>query len=242
MGRVALFSTCMADFAAPGPAQAARDFLEALGHEVVVPADQSCCGQPALNSGYPREAARLMDAWVDTFSGFEHVVSVAGSCTAMLAHHGGELVSADRRMPRLWEFSQFVVAQATTRDLGLHLNARVTYHDACHMTRMLGERHTPRALLSLIDGLELVEMTDSDSCCGFGGTFCVKYPGISDKMVEKKAKHIAATGADTLIAGDLGCLMNMAGKLKREGSPIKARHIAEVLAGDWATPAIAEAE
>jgi len=230
MGRVALFSTCMADFAAPGPAQAARDFLEALGHEVVVPADQSCCGQPALNSGYPREAARLMDAWVDTFSGFEHVVSVAGSCTAMLAHHGGELVSADRRMPRLWEFSQFVVAQATTRDLGLHLNARVTYHDACHMTRMLGERHTPRALLSLIDGLELVEMTDSDSCCGFGGTFSVKFPEVSTAMADMKLQTIAAAGADAVVTSDPGCITHLAARAIATGSHVRFLHLAEVAA------------
>lgn len=230
MGRVALFSTCMADFAAPGPAQAARDFLEALGHEVVVPADQSCCGQPALNSGYPREAARLMDAWVDTFSGFEHVVSVAGSCTAMLAHHGGELVSADRRMPRLWEFSQFVVAQATTRDLGLHLNARVTYHDACHMTRMLGERHTPRALLSLIDGLELVEMTDSDSCCGFGGTFSVKFSEVSTAMADMKLQTIAAAGADAVVTSDPGCITHLAARAIATGSHVRFLHLAEVAA------------
>ena len=230
MGRVALFATCMADFATPGPAQAARHFLEALGYEVVVPADQSCCGQPALNSGYPREAARLMDTWVDTFAGFDHVVSVAGSCTAMLAHHGGELVSADRRMPRLWEFSQFVVAQAVTRDLGLHLNARVTYHDACHMTRMLGERHTPRALLSLIEGLELVEMTDSDSCCGFGGTFSVKFPEVSTAMADMKLQTIAAAGADAVVTSDPGCITHLAARAIATGSHVRFLHLAEVAA------------
>ena len=118
----------------------------------------------------------------------------------------------------------------------------MTYHDSCSGLRELGVRAQPRALLGTVEGLELKEMRDSDVCCGFGGTFCVKYPGISDKMLEKKLRHIEATGADTLIAGDLGCLMNMAGKLKRVGSAIKVRHVAEVLAGDYGTPPIAEAE
>jgi L-lactate dehydrogenase complex protein LldE len=118
----------------------------------------------------------------------------------------------------------------------------VTYHDACSGLRELGIREQPRALLRSVDRLSLTELPDADICCGFGGTFCVKYPGISDKMLEKKLKHIHATGADTLIAGDLGCLMNMAGKLKRQGSAVKVRHVAEVLAGDHVTPPIAEAE
>ena len=120
--------------------------------------------------------------------------------------------------------------------------ARATYHDSCSGLRELGIKKEPRQLLASVEGVSLREMTDAEVCCGFGGTFCVKYPAISDKMLEKKLKHIAATGADTLIAGDLGCLMNMAGKLKRQGSAIKVRHVAEVLAGDMATPAIAEAE
>jgi L-lactate dehydrogenase complex protein LldE len=118
--------------------------------------------------------------------------------------------------------------------------ARATYHDSCSGLRELGIKQEPRKLLKSVAGVTLREMTDAEVCCGFGGTFCVKYPDISNKMLEKKVKHIAATGADTLIAGDLGCLMNMAGKLKREGSSIKVRHIAEVLAGDMTTPAIAE--
>ena len=120
--------------------------------------------------------------------------------------------------------------------------ALATYHDSCSGLRELGIKSEPRQLLASVEGVTLREMTDSEVCCGFGGTFCVKYPGISDKMLEKKLKHIAATGADTLIAGDFGCLMNMAGKLKRAGSPIRVRHIAEVLAGDNVTPPIAEAE
>jgi L-lactate dehydrogenase complex protein LldE len=120
--------------------------------------------------------------------------------------------------------------------------ARATYHDSCSGLRELGIRNEPRKLLATVEGVSLREMTDAEVCCGFGGTFCVKYPGISDKMLEKKLRHIEATGADTLLAGDLGCLMNMAGKLKRVGSPIKVRHVAEVLAGDYETPPIAEAE
>jgi L-lactate dehydrogenase complex protein LldE len=120
--------------------------------------------------------------------------------------------------------------------------ARATYHDSCSGLRELAIKREPRQLLASVEGLSLREMADAEVCCGFGGTFCVKYPAISDKMLEKKLKNIAATGADTLIAGDLGCLMNMAGKLKRQGSAIKVRHVAEVLAGDMQTPPIAEAQ
>ena len=150
--------------------------------------------------------------------------------------------SAQALAAKTHELVSFLVNVMKVEKLETEFAARATYHDSCSGLRELGVKQEPRKLLASVAGVSLREMADAEVCCGFGGTFCVKYPGISDKMLEKKLKNIAATGADTLLAGDLGCLMNMAGKLKRQGSPIKARHIAEVLAGDMATPAIGEAE
>ena len=143
---------------------------------------------------------------------------------------------------RTHEITSFLTRVLKLEKVTAEFPARATYHDSCSGLRELGIRNEPRTLLASVEGVTLREMTDADVCCGFGGTFCVKYPGISDKMLEKKLRHIEATGADTLIAGDLGCLMNMAGKLKRMGSPIKVRHVAEVLAGDYRTAPIAEAK
>ena len=143
---------------------------------------------------------------------------------------------------RTHELVSFLTRVMKVEKVEASFPARATYHDSCSGLRELGIKAEPRKLLASVAGVSLREMTDAEVCCGFGGTFCVKYPGISDKMLEKKLKHIHATGADTLIAGDLGCLMNMAGKLKRQGSAVKVRHVAEVLAGDHVTPPIAEAE
>jgi L-lactate dehydrogenase complex protein LldE len=143
---------------------------------------------------------------------------------------------------RTHELVSFLTRVMKVGKVDAEFPARATYHDSCSGLRELGIKAEPRMLLKSVTGVQLVEMNDAEVCCGFGGTFCVKYPGISDKMLEKKLRHIEATGADTLIAGDLGCLMNMAGKLKRQGSAVKVRHVAEVLAGDVSTPSIAEAE
>ena len=248
--RVGLFVTCLVDMMRPSVGFAAVKLLEDAGCTVDVPEAQTCCGQPAYNSGDKRDAAALARNVIAAFKGFDHVVVPSGSCGGMIIKHYPELFaegSADHAAAvelsgRTHELVSFLTRVMKIDKVDAHFPAKATYHDSCSGLRELGIKAEPRMLLATVKGVSLREMTDADVCCGFGGTFCVKYPGISDKMLEKKLHHIHATGADTLIAGDLGCLMNMAGKLKRQGSPVKVRHIAEVLAGDSGTPPIAEAE
>lgn len=248
--RVGLFVTCLVDFVRPSVGFATVKLLEDAGCTVEVPELQTCCGQPAFNSGDRADAMAIARQVIAAFKGFDYVVVPSGSCGGMIKSHYAELFpegSADRAAAeelasRTHELVSFLVRVLKIEKVAAEFPAKATYHDSCSGLRELGIKQEPRKLLQSVKGVTLNEMTDAEVCCGFGGTFCVKYPDISNKMLEKKVKHIAATGADTLIAGDLGCLMNMAGKLKREGSPIKVRHIAEVLAGDIATPPIAEAE
>lgn len=248
--RIGLFVTCLVDLFRPSVGFAAVKLLEDAGCVVEVPELQTCCGQPAFNSGDRADAAALARNVIAAFKGYDFVVAPSGSCGGMIVKHYPELFepgTADHEealelSSRTHELVSFLTRVMGVEKVEAQFPARATYHDSCSGLRELGIREEPRKLLASVEGVSLREMTDSDVCCGFGGTFCVKYPGISDKMLEKKLRHIAATGADTLIAGDLGCLMNMAGKLKREDSPIKVRHVAEVLAGDYETPPIAEAE
>lgn len=248
--RVGLFVTCLVDLFRPSVGFAAVKLLEDAGCRVEVPEAQTCCGQPAFNSGDKADAAAIARNVIAAFKGFDFVVAPSGSCGGMIVKHYPELFdpgSADHAAAvelagRTHELVSFLTRVMKVDRVEASFPARATYHDSCSGLRELGIKAEPRRLLAGVEGFSLAEMTDAEVCCGFGGTFCVKYPGISDKMLEKKLKHIHATGADTLVAGDLGCLMNMAGKLKREGSPVKVRHIAEVLAGDTATPPIAEAE
>ena len=248
--RVGLFVTCLVDMMRPSVGFAAVKLLEDAGCTVEVPEAQTCCGQPAFNSGDKTTAADLARNVIAAFKGFDFVVMPSGSCGGMIIKHYPELFaegSADHAAAlelsgRAHELVSFLTRVMKIEGVAAQFAALATYHDSCSGLRELGIKAEPRQLLASVAGVSLREMTDSEVCCGFGGTFCVKYPDISDKMLEKKVKHIRATGADTLIAGDMGCLMNMAGKLKREGSPIKVRHIAEVLAGDMATPAIGDAE
>jgi L-lactate dehydrogenase complex protein LldE len=248
--RVALFVTCLVDLFRPSVGFAAVKLLEDAGCRVEVPEAQTCCGQPAYNSGDRADAQALARQVIMAFRGFDYVVAPSGSCGGMIVKHYPELFepgTADHGAAlelagRTHELVSFLARVMKVSAVTAEFPARATYHDSCSGLRELGVRAEPRQLLATVGGLSMREMTDSDVCCGFGGTFCVKYPGISDKMLEKKLKHVQATGADTLIAGDLGCLMNLAGKLKREGSVIKVRHVAEVLAGDYLTPPIAEAE
>lgn len=248
--RVGLFVTCLVDMFRPSVGFAAVKLLEDAGCTVEVPEAQTCCGQPAYNSGDRADAAALALNVIQAFRGYDYVVAPSGSCGGMMVKHYPDLfepgsVEHDAALDlagRTHELVSFLSRVMKLERVDAEFPARATYHDSCSGLRELGIRDEPRKLLASVAGVSLREMTDADVCCGFGGTFCVKYPGISDKMLEKKMKHIQATGADTLIAGDLGCLMNMAGKLKREGSAIKVRHVAEVLAGDYETPPIAEAE
>jgi L-lactate dehydrogenase complex protein LldE len=248
--RVALFVTCLVDVMRPSVGFAAVKLLEDAGCTVDVPEAQTCCGQPAYNSGDKANAASLARNMIAAFKGYDYVVVPSGSCGGMIAKHYPELFpddSPDRAAAtalagRTHELVSFLVNVLKVERVAAQFPARATYHDSCSGLRELGVKKEPRRLLASVDGVSLREMEDSEVCCGFGGTFCVKYPDISNKMLEKKLKNIVSSGADTLIAGDLGCLMNMAGKLKREGSAIKVRHVAEVLAGDFETPPIAESQ
>jgi L-lactate dehydrogenase complex protein LldE len=246
--RVALFVTCLVDLFRPTVGFAAVKLLEQAGCRVEVPGAQVCCGQPAYNSGDRRDAMAVARQVVDAFQGYDYVVAPSGSCAGMLREHYPALLADDpayaRRAhdlaERCWELISFLVDVRGVETTGAAFAGSVTYHDSCSGLRELGVKAQPRRLLAAVDGLSLVELPGAETCCGFGGTFCVKYPEISDKMVSDKAADIAATGAGTLLAGDMGCLLNMAGKLSREGRPVKARHVAEVLAGMADRPAIGE--
>ncbi len=237
--RVALFVTCLVDLYRPSVGFAALKLLEAAGCEVVVPDSQTCCGQPAYNSGDRATATELARAMVDDFLRFDYVVAPSGSCAGMISHHFPGLFAddphyrgkAEALAARTHELISFLVDVRGMTGVEAKFDGIATYHDSCSGLRELGVKAQPRKLLGSVAGLALREMADSELCCGFGGTFCVKYPDISTRMVGDKTKDVTATGADTLLAGDLGCLLNMAGKLGREGSPVQVRHVAEVLAG-----------
>jgi len=243
--RVGLFVTCLVDLIRPSVGFAAAKLLQDAGCIVEVP-PQSCCGQPAFNSGDRATTREIAEQVIKAFAACDYVVAPSGSCAGMLKVHYPELFRGDpNRQPRAdafaektYELVSFLVDICGVKQVVARLDATATYHDSCSGLRELGIRDQPRRLLSTVEGLRLTEMRDANVCCGFGGTFCVKYPEISNAIVGKKAAAIASTGADVLLAGDLGCLMNMAGKLQREGSRVEARHVAEVLAGMTDEPAI----
>lgn len=248
--RVALFVTCLVDLFRPTVGFSAVKLLEDAGCDVYVPPAQTCCGQPAYNSGDKADARALAEQVIRAFETFDYVVVPSGSCGGMIKAHYGELFHGD---PNWWpraealsaktfELVSFLVDVLGVERVEAAFDGTVTYHDSCSGLRELGIRSQPRRLLGTVDGLTLNELKDADVCCGFGGTFCVKYGEISNTIVSKKTANIAASGAGTLLAGDLGCLLNMAGKLKREGSAVEVRHVAEVLAGMADGPAIGEAK
>ena len=245
--RVALFVTCLVDLFRPSVGFAAVKLLEAAGCRVEVPTEQTCCGQPAYNSGDRADTIEIARQVLDAFEGYDFVVVPSGSCAGMLKKHYVELFEpgtpdaarAESLAARTFELISFLADVVRLRGVEARLPARVTYHDACSGLRELGIKEQPRRLLASVEGLELVELKAAEVCCGFGGTFCVKYPGVSTKMVSDKAADIEATGAELVLAGDLGCLMNMAGRLKRLGSRVEARHVAEVLADRLDEPPIA---
>ncbi len=248
--RVGLFVTCLVDLVRPSVGFAAIKLIEQAGCAVEVPVAQTCCGQPAYNSGDKANAKALARQTIAAFDGFDYIVAPSGSCAGMLKSHYPELLAQDATWAprarafaeRVHELISFVVHVRGMTTVVAEFKGRVTYHDSCSGLRELGIKQQPRQLLGSVKGLELVEMVDSEVCCGFGGTFSVKYPEISNAMVEKKSRNVAHAGADLLLAGDLGCLMNMAGKLKRQGSEVDVRHVAEVLAGELSDPPIAASE
>jgi L-lactate dehydrogenase complex protein LldE len=248
--RVALFVTCLVDLFRPTVGFSAVKLLEDAGCEVEVPAAQTCCGQPAYNSGDKADARAIAEQVIRTFETYDFVVVPSGSCGGMIKAHYGELFHGDPNWsPRAealsaktFELMTFLVDVLGVTSVAARFDGTVTYHDSCSGLRELGIRAQPRQLLGSVEGLSLTELRDADVCCGFGGTFCVKYGEISNTIVSKKTANVAASGAGTLLAGDMGCLLNMAGKLKREGSAVEVRHVAEVLAGMADGPAIGEAD
>jgi L-lactate dehydrogenase complex protein LldE len=237
--RVALFVTCLVDLFRPTVGFAAVKLLEDAGCTVEVPRRQTCCGQPAYNSGDRADSKAIALQVFDAFAGYDYVVAPSGSCAGMLRVHYPELFADDsENLPRArelaersWELVSFLVDVCGMQAVVANWQRTITYHDACSGLRELGVKLQPRQLLASGAGLELMELPGAEVCCGFGGTFCIKYPEISDKMVSDKATDIAATGAEAVLAGDLGCLLNMAGKLYRQGRHVEVRHVAEVLAG-----------
>ena len=237
--RVALFVTCLVDLFRPTVGFAAVKLLEDAGCTVEVPRRQTCCGQPAYNSGDRADAEAIALQVFDAFAGYDYVVAPSGSCAGMLRVHYTELFADDsENLPRAqelaersWELVSFLVDVCGMEAVAANWQRRVTYHDACSGLRELGVKLQPRRLLASVSGLRLAELPGAEVCCGFGGTFCVKYPEISDKMVTDKAADIAGTGAEAVLSGDMGCLFNIAGKLYRQGRLVEVRHVAEVLAG-----------
>lgn len=247
---VALFVTCLVDLFRPSVGFAAVKLLEQAGCEVAVPHGQTCCGQPAYNSGDRADAAEIARRTLPALAPFDYVVAPSGSCAGMIRKHWPALFEGDPEMSAIavsvaektWELTSFLTDICGMETVDADYDGVAVYHDSCSGLRELGVREQPRKLLGSVRGLTVKDLAQGEECCGFGGTFAVKYPDISGRMVTDKAEDIEATGADTLLAGDLGCLMNMAGKLKRRGSPIKARHVAEILAGDTSLPPIGEGE
>jgi len=237
--RVALFVTCLVDFVRPTIGFAAVKLLEAAGCTVEVPRAQTCCGQPAYNSGDRETAMAIARQVLDAFEGYDHIVAPSGSCAGMLRRHYPQVFADEPAvLPRVqqlaarsWELVSFLVDICGMQAVRARWERRVTYHDACSGLRELGVKDQPRRLLASVDGLTLRELPGAETCCGFGGMFCVKYPDISDKMVSDKQADIVKTGAEAVLAGDLGCLLNIAGKLHRHGARLEVRHVAEVLAG-----------
>lgn len=244
--RVGFFATCIVDAMRPNIGFASLKVLEQAGCTVEVPMVQTCCGQPAFNNGDDKSARALAQQVITTFEGFDYVVVPSGSCASMIRCHYAELFSDDpvwsKRQAALsaktWEILSFLTDVMAFRPQGVAYSGMATYHDSCSGLRDLGVHDQPRALLSAVAGLQLTPLAGNDECCGFGGTFCVKYPELSNAIVTDKAEKILATKAETLLGGDMGCLMNMAGKLSRMGAGVKVFHTIEVLAGMADGPAI----
>lgn len=236
---VNLFFTCLADAFAPNVAFAAAAVLERFGAQVRVPLSQTCCGQPAFNSGNRREARAMAARFLAAFSGEGFIVTPSGSCAAMVRHiypvlfrdEPKMLALARRAGERVFELTEFLVDVLGVADPGSPFKGKVTYHDSCHLRRGLGVVEQPRRLLRAIPGVEFVEMAESDRCCGFGGVFSVKHGAVSCCMVEQKVEKILETGAHYVTSADLGCLLNISGLVSRCGYPLRAVHIAEILAG-----------
>jgi L-lactate dehydrogenase complex protein LldE len=243
---VGLFVTCLVDLFRPSVGFATVRLLERAGCRVSVPAEQTCCGQPAFSQGAREEARALARQVIETFSGFDYVVLPSGSCAATLRRHYPELLADDPAWAnraralseRTHELTSFLADVMQFTEINTVYDGIVAYHDSCSGLRELGIREQPRRLLGLIDGLHETPLANPEGCCGFGGAFCVKYPGISDRLATDKSRQVVESGADLLLGGDLGCLLNLAGTLRRQGATTEVRHVAEVLADQTEAPPI----
>ena len=239
--RIALFVTCLADALYPRVGQATVTLLERLGHEVVFPAAQTCCGQMHINTGYQREALPLVRHHVETFEGCDVVVAPSGSCVgsvrhqhAMVARSAGDHALAERAeavATRTYELSELLIDVLGVEDVGAYYAHRVTYHPTCHSLRLLRVDDKPLRLLRHVRGMTLLELPEADQCCGFGGTFAMKNPDTSTAMLADKMKNVIATGAEVATAGDSSCLMHIGGGLSRLRTGTRTVHLAEILAG-----------
>jgi L-lactate dehydrogenase complex protein LldE len=236
---VTLFIQCLVDTMFPEAGEAMVEVFQRLAVPLSYPEGQTCCGQPAYNSGYRREAAAAARHFIEVFENAEAIVCPSGSCVHMVRHHYPQLFPDDPVMAqraqtisgKTFEFTEYLVDVLGITDVQAEYSGVVTYHDSCHLSRGLGIARQPRLLLSKVRGLQLVEMSDSDTCCGFGGTFSINYPEISVAMVDAKIDNILATGAEAVVGCDSSCLMNILGRIERRGENIKVLHIAQVLAG-----------
>jgi L-lactate dehydrogenase complex protein LldE len=236
--RVSLFVTCIVDQLFPQVGIAMTEVLERLGYQVDFPLLQTCCGQPAFNSGYPEEARRVARHFLDVFQDAQYIVVPSGSCTSMIIHHFAEIFQRDaaslaeveRLTPRVWEFSRFLLEVAGVDDTGARFDGIVTFHDSCHALRELKIKEGPRRLLSKVRGLTVREMEPAEECCGFGGTFSIKFAEVSGAMARTKIDAIRKTEASAVVSLDSSCLMQLQGAMERAGLPVRTLHLAEVLA------------
>ena len=235
---VSLFIQCLVDSMFPEAAEAMVAVFQKLNIPFDYPTEQTCCGQPAFNSGYRKDAVVAAKRFIEIFEHEDVIVSPSGSCVHMVRHHYPELFAGDSEMlarakavgDKTFELTQYLVDELHLSNIGSEFNGSVTYHDSCHLTRGLKINSQPRTLLRHIKGLDFIEMKDSDTCCGFGGTFAMSYPDISTAMVDEKIENILASGAEVVTGCDISCLMNIKGRLSRRGDNVKVMHIAELLA------------
>ena len=235
---VTLFIQCLVDGIYPEAGEAMVRIFRKLGIDLICPTTQTCCGQPAFNAGYRREAGVAAKRFIDIFETAEVIVCPSGSCVTMVRHHYPQLFGdhdpwlqrARQVAAKTYELTEYLVDVLGVEDLGACYDGKITYHDSCHLLRNLRIKSQPRQLLSKVSGAEIIEMYDADRCCGFGGSFAVKYADISSAMVTDKVNNIIASGADIVVGCDMGCLMNIQGMLNRRGSEVKIMHIAQILA------------
>ncbi len=238
--KVYLFISCLVDNFFPEVGEAMLRILSGMGLEIKFLREQTCCGQPAFNSGYREEAKRVATHFLDVFDTNDDatIVCPAGSCVSMVKNYYSELFRDDRgNLPKvkrissgIYEFSEFIFERKDSLRLNSTYKGKVTFHDSCHALRELGVSLQPRELLKSLEGVEFVEMDMADACCGFGGTFSIKYPEVSKSMLQEKVDSIVKTGADTVVSTDMGCLMNIKGFVSRKKLPLRVLHLAELLA------------